>query len=93
VHEPQSIIIDEPMIGLDPRSAKIVRETLKKKAQEGVSIFMSTHSLPIAEELCTRIGIINNAKLVFVGTQEHLDLHKQKYDGKFESVFLELTKQ
>lgn len=93
VHEPQSIIIDEPMIGLDPRSAKIVRETLKKKAQEGISIFMSTHSLPIAEELCTRIGIINNAKLVFVGTQEHLDLHKQKYDGKFESVFLELTKQ
>lgn len=93
VHEPQSIIIDEPMIGLDPRSAKIVRETLRKKAQEGVSIFMSTHSLSIAEELCTRIGIINNGRLVFVGTQEHLDLHKQKYDGKFESVFLELTKQ
>ncbi|MBI3585885.1 MAG: ABC transporter ATP-binding protein [Ignavibacteriales bacterium] len=92
VHEPLSIIIDEPMIGLDPRSAKIVRETLRKKAQEGVSVFMSTHSLPIAEELCTRIGIIHNGKLAFVGTQEHLELHKQQYDGKFESVFLELTK-
>src|SRR5512135_1430079 len=66
LHRPKTLVIDEPMIGLDPRSAKIVRETLKNLSAEGVSIFMSTHSLPVAEELCNRIGIIHNGKLVFV---------------------------
>jgi ABC-2 type transport system ATP-binding protein len=92
VHEPKAFIIDEPMVGLDPKSAKIVRETLKMMARQGVSIFMSTHSLPIAEELCDRVGFIKDGRLVFLGTQEHLQAYKQKYDGKFESVFLELTK-
>ena len=92
LHRPKTVVIDEPMIGLDPRSAKIVRETLTRLSQEGVSIFMSTHSLPIAEELCSRIGIINNGQLVFVDTQEKLQVYKQQYDGKLESVFLELTK-
>ncbi len=92
LHRPRTLVIDEPMIDLDPRSAKIVRETLTRLSKENVSIFMSTHSLPIAEELCTRIGIIHNGKLVFVDTQEKLELFKRQYDGKFESVFLELTK-
>jgi ABC-2 type transport system ATP-binding protein len=92
IHEPDVIIIDEPMVGLDPRSAKIVRETLKQKSEEGVVVFMSTHSLPVAEELCDRIGIINKGRLVFVGTQSDLAMYKTRYDGKFESVFLELTK-
>jgi ABC-2 type transport system ATP-binding protein len=92
VHEPKVFIIDEPMVGLDPRSAKIVRETLKQMAKQGVSIFMSTHSLSIAEELCDRIGFIKDGRLVFLGTQENLQAYKQKFDGKFESVFLELTK-
>lgn len=92
VHEPRVFIIDEPMIGLDPRSAKIVRETLRLMARQGVSIFMSTHSLSIAEELCDRVGFIKDGRLVFVGTQENLQAYKQKFDGKFESVFLELTK-
>jgi ABC-2 type transport system ATP-binding protein len=93
LHHPQTIIIDEPMIGLDPRSAKIVRETLHSQSQKGVSILMSTHSLPVAEELCDRIGIINNGRLVFCDTRTQLQLDKEKYDGKFESVFLEVTKQ
>ncbi|RPI04374.1 MAG: ABC transporter ATP-binding protein [Ignavibacteriae bacterium] len=93
LHTPQSIIIDEPMIGLDPRSAKIVRETLREQSQSGVSILMSTHSLPVAEELCDRIGIINEGKLVFCDTREQLQRDKLRYDGKFESVFLEVTKQ
>jgi ABC-2 type transport system ATP-binding protein len=92
LHHPQTIVIDEPMIGLDPRSAKIVRETLHAQSQKGVSILMSTHSLPVAEELCDRIGIINNGKLVFCDTREQLQLDKARYDGKFESVFLEVTK-
>lgn len=92
VHQPRVMIIDEPMVGLDPKSAKIVRETLKMMAGQGVSIFMSTHSLAIAEELCDRVGFIKDGRLVFVGTQENLQAYKQKLDGKFESVFLELTK-
>jgi ABC-2 type transport system ATP-binding protein len=92
IHEPKAFIIDEPMIGLDPKSAKIVRETLKMMTRQGVSIFMSTHSLPIAEELCDRIGFIKDGRLVFVGNQSDLQAYKQKFDGKFESVFLELTK-
>lgn len=92
LHNPKSIIIDEPMIGLDPRSAKIVRGTLLDQARRGVSILMSTHSLPVAEELCNRIGIINNGKLIFCDTREQLQIRKQQYDGGFESVFLELTK-
>jgi len=93
IHHPKTIVIDEPMIGLDPRSAKIVRETLHAQSQNGVSILMSTHSLPVAEELCDRIGIINNGRLVFCDTHEQLQLDKARYDGKFESVFLEVTKQ
>ena len=92
LHDPKTIIIDEPMVGLDPRSARIVKDSLKKKSNEGVSIFMSTHSLEMVEELCDRIGIIKDGKLIFLDTKENLHHHKSKYDGKLESVFLELTK-
>ncbi|HAL57421.1 MAG TPA: ABC transporter, partial [Bacteroidetes bacterium] len=92
LHDPKTIIIDEPMVGLDPKSAKIVRETLKQKSKEGIVVFMSTHSLPMAEEVCDKIGIINRGKLVFTGSQELLQAYKKDLDGKFESVFLELTK-
>jgi ABC-2 type transport system ATP-binding protein len=92
LHNPQTIIIDEPMVGLDPRSARIVKDSLKKKSKEGVSIFMSTHSLEMVEELCDRIGIIKEGKLIFLDSRDSLHHHKSKYDGKLESVFLELTK-
>lgn len=92
LHSPKVIVIDEPMIGLDPRSAKIVKETLKEKTREGAAVFMSTHSLQVAEELCDRIGIIKNGRLIFVDTRDKLEEYKTHYDGKFESVFLELTK-
>lgn len=93
VHNPKAIIIDEPMVGLDPRSARIVKNTLKQKTKEGVSVFMSTHILEMAEELCDRIGIINKAKMIFLDTRENLYIHKAKFDGKLESVFLDLTKE
>lgn len=93
VHNPKTIIIDEPMVGLDPRSARIVKDTLKQKAQEGVSIFMSTHILEMVEELCDRIAIIHKGKIIFLDTKENLHIHKSRYDGKLESVFLELTKE
>lgn len=92
IHDPKVIVVDEPMVGLDPRSAKIVKESLKEKSREGITVFMSTHSLQVAEELCDRIGIVKNGRMVFVDTQERLQEYKKNYDGKFESVFLELTK-
>jgi len=93
VHEPRTVIIDEPMVGLDPRSARIVKDTLKRMSQNGVSIFMSTHILEMVEELCDRVGIINKGRMIFLDTRENLHGHKAKYDGKLESVFLELTKE
>lgn len=92
LHQPKVIVVDEPMVGLDPRSAKIVKDTLKQKSREGAVVFMSTHSLQVAEELCDRIGIIKDGRLIFADTQDRLRAYKQQYDGKFESVFLELTK-
>jgi ABC-2 type transport system ATP-binding protein len=91
IHNPKLVVIDEPMVGLDPRSAKIVRDTLRQLSKDGISIFMSTHSLLVAEELCDRVGIINNGKLVFLDTKEKLDVYKQQYDGTLESLFLALT--
>ncbi len=92
IHDPKVIIIDEPMIGLDPRSARTVKDTLKKFTVDGNTVFMSTHSLPVAEELCDRIGIIKDGRLIFEDTNAGLQSYKQKFDGKFESVFIELTK-
>jgi ABC-2 type transport system ATP-binding protein len=92
LHKPKVIIIDEPMVGLDPRSTLIVKRVLKQKSREGSAIFMSTHSLPIAEELCDRVGIIKNGRLVFEDSVEGFHQFKERYDGRFESAFLELTK-
>jgi ABC-2 type transport system ATP-binding protein len=92
LHQPSVLIIDEPMVGLDPRSAHIVKEVLRQMIKEGTTIFMSTHSLPIVEELCTRLGIIKDGKIIFLDTTLVFDSMKQKGDGKFESLFLELTK-
>ena len=92
LHDPQVIIIDEPLIGLDPGSAKTVKDTLKSLTHRGVTVFMSTHSLHIVEELCDRISIIKDGKLIFYDTLDKLDTFRERTDGKFESVFIELTK-
>jgi ABC-2 type transport system ATP-binding protein len=92
VHEPKTIIIDEPMVGLDPRSARIVKDMLVRRTNEGAAVFMSTHILEMADELCTRIGIIHKGRMIFMGSRDDLHAQKAKYDGRIESVFLELTK-
>ena len=92
VHEPSTIIIDEPMVGLDPRSARLTKDALKQKSKDGVSIFMSTHSLEIVDELCDRVAIIKEGRLIYLDTRDNLHSVKAQYDGKLESVFLELTR-
>ncbi len=91
LHGPPIIIIDEPMVGLDPRSASIVKKVLKEKCEKGATVFMSTHILQVAEELCDRIAIINNGRIIFDYSHDELQSFKHKYDGKLENLFLELT--
>ncbi len=87
------MIIDEPMVGLDPKSARIVKDLFKKKAEQGSTILLSTHSLEIAEELCHRIAIITNGTLRIIGTMEELrkTAGKEQQDLDLEEIFLELT--
>jgi len=92
LHGPRILIIDEPMVGLDPRSAYVVKQVLKQSSKNGVAVFMSTHSLPVVEELCDRVGIIKEGKLVFEESFHSFQAFREKYNGNFESVFLELTR-
>jgi ABC-2 type transport system ATP-binding protein len=89
--EPPLIVVDEPMVGLDPKSARIVKELFKSHAARGTSIFLSTHSLEIAEELCDRIGIILNGKLRAMGDLADLQLEAKTEHSDLEEIFLELT--
>ncbi|MBI1804366.1 MAG: ABC transporter ATP-binding protein [Ignavibacteriae bacterium] len=92
LHDPTVLIVDEPMVGLDPRSAYLVKQVLKERSKAGVSIFMSTHSLPVVEELCDRVGIIKEGILVFEDTAGSFEIFRDKYNGSFETLFLELTR-
>ncbi len=95
VHEPEVLIVDEPMVGLDPRSARLVKDLLKQKASEGTTIFLSTHTLDVAEELCTRIGIILRGNLIALGTVDELREMASggRPDARLEAVFLQLTEE
>jgi ABC-2 type transport system ATP-binding protein len=92
LHNPKLLVVDEPMIGLDPQSALVVKNVLREKASEGVAIFMSTHSLNIAEEVCTRIGIINDGQMIFEDEKEVVEQIKGTDHHNLESLFLHLTK-
>jgi ABC-2 type transport system ATP-binding protein len=89
--DPPLIVVDEPMVGLDPKSARIVKELFKSHAARGTAIFLSTHSLEIAEELCDRIGIILNGRLRAIGGINDLQREAQKEHSDLEEIFLELT--
>jgi len=89
--ETPTIIVDEPMVGLDPKSARIVKELFKNHARAGGSIFLSTHSLEIAEELCGQIAIILNGRIKAVGDMETLRQKASLEATDLEEVFLELT--
>ena len=91
LHDPKIVIVDEPWVGLDPKNIRFVKDFLKQKTQtEGLTVFMSTHTLSIAEEVADRIGVIHGGKLRFEGTvQEIKDLHQNP--GTLEEVFLTIT--
>jgi ABC-2 type transport system ATP-binding protein len=93
LHDPKVLILDEPTVGLDPKSARLIKDILRQIADRGAAIMLSTHILEIAERMCDRIGIINKGKLVAVGTlQELRSLGKAEGNGaSLEDIFLELT--
>jgi ABC-2 type transport system ATP-binding protein len=92
VHEPKLLIVDEPTVGLDPKSIRLLKDLLRAEANRGTTVFLSTHSLDIAEELADRIGIVERGRLVGCGTLAML--RKQaSLDGSLEEVFLKLTEE
>ncbi|MBI3600906.1 MAG: ABC transporter ATP-binding protein [Nitrospinae bacterium] len=92
IHNPKVIIIDEPMVGLDPKGMKQVKEIFKGLTKKGVTIFMSTHTMSVAQEMCHRIGIINKGKLISLGTMDELRKQAHLSTG-LEDVFLQLTSE
>ncbi len=92
LHNPRVFIIDEPMVGLDPRSARVVKDELKARSRAGMTVFFSTHILHIAEELSDRIGILHHGRLVAVGTMDELRQASGEV-GALEAAFLALTRE
>jgi ABC-2 type transport system ATP-binding protein len=90
MHAPRVLVLDEPTVGLDPKSARLIKDILRQMADRGAAVFLSTHILEIAERMCDRIGIINNGKLIAVGTMEELRAGGQG-QASLEDIFLSLT--
>jgi ABC-2 type transport system ATP-binding protein len=92
LHEPRVVVVDEPWVGLDPRSIRNVKDYLRQRAREGTTVFMSTHTLSIAEEIADRIGIIHNGRLLALGSVDEIKALASQ-PGTIEDVFLELTRE
>jgi ABC-2 type transport system ATP-binding protein len=90
VHDPKVLVVDEPLVGLDPRSARIVKDLFITQARAGCTVLMSTHLLAIAEELADRIGIVDRGQMQALGTLEELRMQLQ-HRGPLEELFLKLT--
>jgi ABC-2 type transport system ATP-binding protein len=90
VHEPKVLVVDEPTVGLDPRSVRELKDLLRKQADQGTTVFLSSHSLDVVEELADRIAIVDHGRLISCGTLEALRT-QAAVDGPLEEVFLKLT--
>jgi ABC-2 type transport system ATP-binding protein len=91
IHQPKVIFLDEPTVGLDPKSARLMKDILRKLCNEGTTVFVSTHILEIAERMCDRFAIINRGKIIAVGTMEELRTHAASDTKSLEDIFLDLT--
>lgn len=91
LHDPSLWVLDEPMVGLDPKSAHLLKDLMRRHCDKGNSVFFSTHVLEVAEKLCDRIGIIHRGKLIAIGTME--ELRQGDNAESLENIFLELTEQ
>jgi len=91
LHDPQVLVIDEPMVGLDPRGTRLVKDLLRQKAAAGAAVFISTHLLDVAEEIADRIGIVNQGRLICTGTLAELRLQLAEQHTTLEQLFLDVT--
>jgi ABC-2 type transport system ATP-binding protein len=91
IHEPEIVVIDEPMVGLDPRSARVLKTLLRELVEDGRTVFLSTHTLEVAEELCSRVAIVLRGTVAAQGTLDELRLQAMAEHGSLEAVFLRLT--
>jgi ABC-2 type transport system ATP-binding protein len=91
MHDPRVLVLDEPTVGLDPKSARLIKDILRQMADRGAAVFLSTHILEIAERMCDRIGIINRGELVAVGTMDELRALGKSGEVSLEDIFLSLT--
>ena len=91
VHRPEVIVVDEPMIGLDPKSARLLKDMLREFVTGGGTVLMSTHTLEIAEAMCDRIAIVQSGRIAAAGTMEDLRLQTSSGDVSLEELFLKLT--
>jgi ABC-2 type transport system ATP-binding protein len=91
VHDPRVLIVDEPMVGLDPHGARNLKEALKRYAKSGITVFLSTHSLHVAEELADHLAIIHRGSLLTTGTLDDIRALTGKHDEGLEPMFIELT--
>ncbi|MBQ8160115.1 MAG: ABC transporter ATP-binding protein [Clostridia bacterium] len=89
IHDPSVWVLDEPMMGLDPRAAFLLKEEMKRQCEAGKTVFFSTHVLEVAEKLCTRIAVIHHGEKVAEGTLE--ELRSQEHASTLEEIFLDLT--
>jgi ABC-2 type transport system ATP-binding protein len=90
VHDPRVLVLDEPTVGLDPKSARLIKDILRQMADRGSAVLLSTHILEIAQNMCDRIGIINKGKLIAIGTMDELR-HLGQGESSLEEIFLGLT--
>ena len=91
LHRPRAVLVDEPMVGLDPRGARLIKAVFRRMAEHGVAILMSTHTLEVAQEMCDRISIIVKGKIIARGTVEQLQQMAGSPDEQLTPVFLKLT--
>lgn len=91
MHDPKVLVLDEPTVGLDPKSARLIKDILRQLADRGAAVMLSTHILEIAERMCDRIGIINKGELVAVGTMAELRVLDKTGQASLEDIFLGLT--
>jgi ABC-2 type transport system ATP-binding protein len=91
LHRPRAVAVDEPMVGLDPRGARLIKDIFRRMSGSGVAILMSTHTLEVAEEVCHRLSIINKGRIVATGTVGEVRALAGADDDQLTSVFLKLT--